>query len=543
MEHLPKFPETENSAQKGLKKFFKETFRAHSKEEYKEFFARSGNGAYKTYPFIWIRALALEIIVFAIALIVSEFTGYDTFWSYAVFIGGILLNIPVFILAYELYPGRDFGFLKYFIAFVVGGVVAIALSLLAYYVYEPSNKWLSALWTGFVEEFFKAIPAIVLIIAYRNKNPLFGFLIGAAVGAGVSVIEDMFYIHNSAGAWGFWGNSWQTLIDTSVGRALTAGCTHTLWTALIGWAFCKFKKPFINFRFYLVAILCIALHFAWDLPLKDWWASGLVYIGCAVVVLAFAIVILKKERFAVFGSEKVIEPEQQVLEEVAAADAVEVKSCAFGLSHIANLVAMLCLCVVAAFTVGVCFSDWGFVSYENIYFESIAELYDYLQDGLPINNEEILKREYDESVKFEENYAYAYENGERVSATQTVKETKGEYEFEYFYGYVFGYDEENDEHVCELDFVYLNVNGEKYKQYTVYHYTGDTLVYFSQGYKDIEYDDVKQQYYVMESCDEYFDGVVGASVCGAFMGLTLIGGITAFTVLKIKARREKNERQ
>lgn len=539
MEHLLKFSETEKRAQGVIKSFFKETFRAHSKEEYKEFFARSGEGAYRTYPFIWIRALALELIVFAIALIVSGFTGYDTFWSYSVFIGGILLNIPVFILAYELYPSRDFGFLRYFIAFAVGGVVAIALALLAYYVYEPSNEWLSALWVGFVEEFFKAVPAIVFIIAYRKKSPLFGFLIGAAVGAGVSVIEDMFYIHNSAGAWGFWGNSWQTLIETSVGRALTAGCTHALWTALIGWAFCKFKKPFINFRFYLVAILSIALHFAWDLPLEDWWASGLVYIGCAVVGLVFAVVLLKKERAAVFGGVKAIEPEQQVLEEVAAAEAVEVKSCAFGLGHIANLVAVLCLCVVAAFTVGVCFSNWGFVSYQNVYFESIAELYDYLQDGLPINAEEILSREYDYNVDFDSNYAYAYEDGKWVSATQTATEIKDGYNFEYYYEYNFKYDEEKKEYEAKIDYVKLYIDGVRYYQCT--YYTNDKLIFFSKDAPTVWYDDDRGQYYVDESCDEYFDGVVGASVCGAVMGLTLIGGITAFTVLKIKARREKND--
>ena len=524
-----------------IKRFFKETFRAHTRQEYKDFFVRSGDGEYKTYPFMWLRVLVLELIIFAIVLIVSEFTGYDTFWSYAVLTGGMLINIPLFILVYELYPSCDVGFLKYFIAFFVGGAVAIVLSLLVYYAYRPSNEWLSALWTGFVEEFFKAVPAIVFILVYRNKNPLFGFLIGAAVGAGVSVIEDMYYIHDSAGAWGFWGNNWQSLIEVSVGRGLSAGCTHTLWTALIGWAFCKFKKPLINFRFYLVAILCVALHFVWDLPLDIWWVSELVYIGCAVVGLAFVVVLLKKERAAVFGGGKVIQAEQLAVEEVAAADAVAVKSSAFGLSHIANIVAAVCLSVISVFIIGVCYSDWGFTSYQNIYFESIPELYDYVQDGLPIDADEILKREYDESVKFEENYAYAYENGERVSATQTVNETKGEYEFEYFYGYVFRYDEENDVRTPELDYVYMNVNGIKYRQHTLYNYNGDKLVYFTKEDPDIGYDDGKDQYYVTEYCDEYYDGLAGTVVVGSAIGLVLIGGIVAVTTLKIKARRLKND--
>ena len=507
----------------GIKRFFKETFRAHTKEEYFDFFARKGDGAYKTYPFMWIRALALEVMLFAIVLIVSEFTGYDTFWAYSVLTGGLLLNIPVFILAYELYPDRDLGFFRYFIAFFIGGVVAIALTLLTYYAYEPENKWLSALWTGFVEEFFKAVPAIVIIVAYKNKNPLFGFLMGAAVGAGVSVIEDMYYIHNTAGAWGFWGNSWQTLIETSVGRGLTAGCTHTLWTALIGWAFCKFKKPLINFRFYLVAVLCVALHFAWDLPLDAWWASELIYIGCAIAGLAFAIVILYKERKKAFGGG--VQAEQLALDEVAVAEAVAVRESGYNLSHLANLVAVLCLCVAAVFTIGVCYSDWGFRSYKPRYFESKEELINYVQDGMQfdINDERL----FDEDAEMD---TYRYKDGVLVSATQTETQNG----MTYYYNYVFtddGY---------RIDSVNIDVDGTLYRQYTNYFWTGDVVIFYSPVSVDFSYNEDKGQYYVYEYCDEYFYGVVGAGICGSIIGLFLIGGAAAFTALKIKSRREKN---
>lgn len=528
---------TKNAFGGAVKRFFKETFRAHTKKEYSDFFARSGEGNYKTYPFIWLRVLALEIIIFAVVLIVSEFTGYDTFYSYSVLTGGLLLNIPVFIFIYELYPSRDVGFLKYFLAFFIGGVVSIALTLLVYYAYEPSNVWLAALWTGFVEEFFKAVPVIIMLIAFKNKSPLFGFLIGAAVGAGVSVIEDMYYIHGAAGAWGFWGNNWQQLIYTSVSRGLSAGCTHTVWTAFIGWAFCKFKKPLLNFRFYSVAAFCVALHFVWDLPLED-WASALVCLGLSAAALVVAVIIIYRERKKVFGIAFKEQPEQLTLEEAAIADAAVVRGNAFGLSHVANIVAACCLTVIAVFVVGLCYSDWGFKSTYDIYFDSISELYDYVQDGLPIDGEEIVKREYDGSVKFEDNYAYAYENGERVSATQTVKENKGEYAFEYYYIYVFTLDEENNVRVPELYYVYMDVNGVRYRQFT--YYNGDELVFFSKGYPSIWLDDELGKYYVEEDCDMYFYGVWETVAVCSVMGVIGAGGIAAFTALKIKSRREKN---
>ncbi len=530
---------TENAFWGAIKRFFKETFRAHTKKEYSDFFARSGEGNYKTYPFIWLRVLALEIIIFAVVLIISEFTGFDTFYAYSVLTGGLLLNIPVFIFIYELYPGRDLGFLKYFLAFFIGGVVSIALTLLVYYAYEPSNAYISALWTGFVEELFKAVPVIVMLIAFRNRSPLFGFLIGAAVGAGVSVIEDMCYIHGEATAWGFVSNSWQQLIYTSVSRGLSAGCTHTLWTALIGWAFCKFKKPLLNFRFYGVAVLCVALHFVWDLPLEE-WASALVCLGLSAVVLVLGAIIFYRERKKLFGAANEEQPEQLTLEEVAIADAAVARGNAFGLSHIANIVAAVCLTVIAVFVVGLCYSDWGFVNTKNVYFDSIPELYNYVQDGLPIDREQVSKREYDDSVKFEDNYAYAYVNGERVSAIQTVKENKDGYEFEYYYSYEFELDEENNVRVPELYFVNIDVNGVNYSMHTLYNYNGDKLVYFTKGDPSIWFNDELGKYYVEEKCDMYFYGVWETVAVCSVMGVIGAGGIAAFTTLKIKSRREKN---
>ncbi len=163
-----------------------------------------------------------------------------------------------------------------------------------------------------------------------------------------------------------------------------------------------------------------------------------------------------------------------------------------------------------------------------------------MQDGLPFDNEEILKRQYDDSVKFEDNYAYAYENGERVSATQTAKENKDGYVFEYYYKYVFRLDEEKNVRVPELNYVYMDVNGVRYSQHTIYNYNGEVLVYFTKGEPRIWLNDELGKYYVEENCDTYFYGVWETVAVCSVMGVIGAGGIAAFTTLKIKSRRKKN---
>ncbi len=559
---MPKLFKSRNSGGK-VKEFFFETFRAHTKQEYSDFFNRKNsctergmqngygvkttgicNNFYKTYPFVYVRAFAIAIIIFAIAVIVSVFTNYDTLFVFCVALGGLFVNLPVFLLVFELYPHKDVSFLKYSLISLSGGFSAIVLALLAYYFYTPENEWLSALYTACSEEILKLIPAVTAIVLLKNKSPLFGFLVGAAVGASVSVIEDMGYIESLSGAWGFWGNSYKSLVEVSAVRAASSFCTHTLWTALIGWAFCKFKRPYLNLRFYAVVIMCIALHFLWDLPLEEIY-SALVCICCGVVGLAFGIAVLYKERETVFSSGKsnsAVSGEQIVNGEVAEQDVSHLSlKKSFNLSHIADLIAAICLTVLAVFTLGVSYSEWGFIDYKYIYFNSREEAIDYVQGGLPINvNEE---RAYVELSDVAENYAYEVNDYKLTEVTQREEEIADGRQFEYFYVYNFNYEEKTAQPEIFLNYVWLKVDGEICRLVNNKISETETFIYYKVVDADVDFDEAKQSYYVSESCDTYFYGLTESIITGGLMLIIFVGGTAAYITLKIKNRRNKNDGQ
>ncbi len=325
-------------------------------------------------------------------------------------------------------------------------------------------------------------------------------------------------------------------------RAASSFCTHTLWTALIGWAFCKFKRPYLNLRFYAVVIMCIALHFLWDLPLEEIY-SALVCICCGVVGLAFGIAVLYKDRKTVFSSGKsnsAVSGEQIVNGEVAEQNISHLSlKKSFNLSHIADLIAAICLTVLAVFTLGVSYSEWGFIDYKYIYFNSREEAIDYVQGGLPINvNEE---RAYVELSDVAENYAYEVNDYKLTEVTQREEEIADGRQFEYFYVYSFNYEEKTAQPEIFLNYVWLKVDGEICRLVNNKISETETFIYYKVVDADVDFDEAKHSYYVSESCDTYFYGLTESIITGGLMLIIFVGGTAAYITLKIKNRRNKND--
>lgn len=143
--------------------FFKETFRYHSKDEYKEIFSRGlddNGGINGGMPWLYVRAFFALFVLFTVNVLILRLTNNPLFVPSVTFLGGTTVTIPFIILLFELYPKRDVSLLMLLGVLVGGGTLAIALSQIGYGFVSVKNRWLSAVFTGILEEVCKIIPAI-----------------------------------------------------------------------------------------------------------------------------------------------------------------------------------------------------------------------------------------------------------------------------------------------------------------------------------------------------------------------------------------------
>jgi RsiW-degrading membrane proteinase PrsW (M82 family) len=287
-----------------IKRFFVQTFRRHGSWEYSEFLTRgirkSKRTVHKQYPWVYMRFFALMLVLFAVFLLIIRFTSNDLFSPTVMLLSATVFNLPFLLLLYELYPKNDLSFMVVVAVMLIGGTCADVISQVLYSLFSAPDEWLSAVYTGFFEELSKGVVAIVAIVIAGKKNPLAGFLMGAAVGCGYSIVEDLGYIFLYASS--LPSLNLTTAISLFIERGLTAFCTHILWSGTVGWAYNFFNRRISNACFYLVLAFVCGLHICWDLPL-----TGIAYDACiAVCVIAIVsvdLVIVHTSRKKIFDEE------------------------------------------------------------------------------------------------------------------------------------------------------------------------------------------------------------------------------------------------
>lgn len=284
---------------------FKETFRAHSKEEYREFLTRGlgddKRGITGTYPWLYVRIFFILFILFTVNTLILRFTGNTLFVPTVTLFAGITFTIPFTVLLFELYQKRDLSALKLLGILVIGGCVASLVTQLGYGVIKVKDEWMSALVTGMVEEVSKGVVAIAAIMVMKNKNSYACFLIAAVVGAGFSIIEDTGYIFNYSDlVLAQYGDIRET-VYMFIDRGLSAFCTHILWTGIIGWAygFGKGSHKLLSLLFLIVSIL---LHALWNLPLDGFMHSAAIVI-CSIFTIFISLVAVRKSLFETISNE------------------------------------------------------------------------------------------------------------------------------------------------------------------------------------------------------------------------------------------------
>ncbi len=411
--------------------YFKETFRAHSKAEYREIFSRgltkNTEGVTGTFPWLYVRAFFALFILFTVNVLVLRLTNNTLFVPSVTFLGGVTFTIPFIILLYELYPKRGISLLLILAVLVGGGTAACLLSQLGYAFLPVNNKWLGAIVAGVLEEICKTIPAIIAIILFKQKNPYACFLFAAAVGAGFSIIEDMGYIFYYSDKYVFFFHSdIQATIAMFVDRGLSSFCTHIVWTGAVGWSYSLAKRP-LRSAGLVIFLLSIALHICWDLPFEG-WAKALDILLCIIVAAALNITIIHKSRINMLEQEinltrlndKIIREAKKMGELMRFRNAGNLT---FSLSCTLLSVIILILC---AMPIG--------MEFTSEIFDGKDEFISFVQKGYNLKTD--LDREYDKSLG---NYEERKIEGELTYAIQKV--TFDGYDGEYYFGYYF-YDSE-----------------------------------------------------------------------------------------------------
>lgn len=431
--------------------FFKETFRPHSKAEYREIFSRGLNenngGVTGEFPWLYVRAFLALFILFTVNALVLRLTDNTLYAPSVIFLGGTTFTLPFIVLLYELYPKRDLSLFYVLGVLVLGGTVAGVLTQLAYAFIPMDDKWLSAVFAGLVEEIAKAVPAMTAIALLKKKNPYSCYLLAAAVGAGFSVVEDMGYLLH----YSFVGdaNDMSSVITVFTGRGLSSFCTHVLWTGVVGWAYGHANRPMRSFGMLFLGV-SIGLHICWDLPLDGVWKT-LDILLCVVIAAIINITIVHVSRVRTLEAEVDIVKYNEDI--IAQAKAMDERT---RLTNAAMLTFSIACGVLSVIILLLCALPIG-IEYQSVEYDNKDDFIAFVEDGHNLKYD--VKRRYDENGH---NVEERWREGEGIVYVIQAQTYEG-YEGTYYYGYYLSSKSAPDSVMVRLDNVSNMVLCNEYK--------------------------------------------------------------------------------
>ena len=422
---------------------FRETFRAHSRDEYREFLTRglgeNKRGLTGTFPWLYIRIFFILFILFTVNLIVLRFTGNTLYVPTVTLFGGITFTIPFMVFLYELYQKRDLNSLKLFAIAVIGGTVSALLTQLGYSLITLTGGLQTAVVSGLVEEISKAFVAISAIMVMKNKNSYACFLIAASIGAGFSIIEDMGYIFHYSDLVAAQYGDIRNTVYLFLERGLSSFCTHIFWTGIVG-LFYSFGKGRYRPLSFVVLIFSILLHILWNAPLENLAHSGAVAV-CTVLTVTVNIIAIRKSLFETLSNEFDI---AQINEDIIKKAKEMGERMRF--TNAANLTFALMCTAIAIFAIALCCLPIGMEKMQVHYADKDAFI-SAVQGNYNIKTD--WSRQYDpDGINVEvRNF---YDNGE-ITHYYVIQQTELPfYEGIYYYGYYIDADGNADRRATEI---------------------------------------------------------------------------------------------
>ena len=275
--------------QKIKKGFLAECFKRHSLDEAEQLlivgtstttppFDMGMSQVPRPWLFVWVFIRCL--VVYGVLLLCWYQFQNHLILPGLIVVGSFLTPFALLILFYELNTPKNISFAKVIQLTLIGGVLAILISLVMYEVLPtlfPDLRLLGSSKAGIVEEVGKLVGLIILLNALPEvafKYRLNALLIGAAVGAGFDAFEsagyafDTFLFTSPSKFSQIISN--KTVLNIHM-RGILAPFTHMVWTAIAASAYWQAKKrhgttvaALTSWHFLKLFLIAVVLHMAWD---------------------------------------------------------------------------------------------------------------------------------------------------------------------------------------------------------------------------------------------------------------------------------------
>jgi RsiW-degrading membrane proteinase PrsW (M82 family) len=235
-------------------------------------------------PAFWLFMVILAVALVFSLLLQANFAGLTPSGWVLSWVLLLIYAVPMFVFVYalDLYEREPMSLV--FGALLWGAFAATSLSILAnqgwalvvldLFSVETATEWVAALTAPFTEELLKGVGLVLLYLIARREfdDILDGFVYGAMVGLGFTVVEDVFYFVNQFG--GQVGGVLQGFFVRVVASGLYG---HVLYTGLFGIGVAYFvsrREASLARRTAIAALFILAgmfAHFLWNSPLLNFF--------------------------------------------------------------------------------------------------------------------------------------------------------------------------------------------------------------------------------------------------------------------------------
>ena len=204
-------------------------------------------------PWLFVRVLAVGLLFNILSYFLAAELNHPLGIYLLFTLGALVVPLGILIFCWEINIPRDIPIYTVMLVFFIGGMLSLFFTLLL-----PSTDG-PAFLAPLTEEPGKVIALAIFVYLLDCRYIFGGLLIGAAVGAGFSAFENIFYVMTYAD------------LNLLISRSLLTIGGHVTWAALEGGALVMAKgserlqsRHFLDPRFLLYLAVAMGLHCIWN---------------------------------------------------------------------------------------------------------------------------------------------------------------------------------------------------------------------------------------------------------------------------------------